>query len=395
MRMKMARSSGNRGSATDSGGGIAVLFDADLDYATAVYQGVQEHIVAKTGWPVLPLAAGSEAALGALLSGGRLRGIIGSFVSDKWIQTHGLAGVPMVNIGNLSDIKSVDAVTPDDCEAGRMAARVFVESGMRHFGFAGLSGIFDSQLRYQGFCEVIHAVGGEVSCAPRVGAGGAVSAWRGWLEGLKRPAGVYGATDYHARLVVTACRDLGRLVPDEMAVIGTGNSLMQGLFAGMGLSSVELSGRTVGREAARQLEARIQGGVTDPPVRRRIPPLRVLHRESSACCLGGDPVVARAQAYIRPRLAEPLDVAGVARGIGVSRRLLEMRCKAALKRSPYQELLRLRMEQASYLLVNTTMKVFEVGVACGFPEPHHFSAVFKRWHGHSPHIARGMADASP
>ena len=112
--------------------------------------------------------------------------------------------------------------------------------------------------------------------------------------------------------------------------------------------------------------------------------MRVLHRESSASCLGGDPVVARAQAYIRPRLSEPINVAAVARGIGVSRRLLEVRCKAALKRSPYQELLRLRMEQADYLLSNTPMKVYEVGMACGFPEPHHFSAVFKRWHGRSP-----------
>jgi LacI family transcriptional regulator len=185
-------------------------------------------------------------------------------------------------------------------------------------------------------------------------------------------------------MVVAACRELGRLVPDEVAVIGTGNALMQGLFAGIGLSSIELSGRAVGREAARQLEARIKGQVTGPPVRRWIAPVRMWHRESSASCLGGDPVVARAQAYIRPRLAEPLNVAAVARGIGVSRRLLEMRFKAALKRSPYQELLRLRMEQAAYLLANTPMKVFEVGMACGFPEPHHFSAVFKRVHGRSP-----------
>ena len=364
--------------------GVAVLFDTDLDYATAVYQGVQEHIVAATGWPVLPLAPGSEAALGALLAAGRLRGIIGPFVSDKWIQSNGLAVVPMVNVGNLSDIRTVDAVTPDDREAGRMAARVFVEGGIRNFGFAGVSGIFHSRLRQEGFCEVIQAAGGEVSSAPMIGAGGAVATWRVWLEALKQPAGVYCATDYHARLVVAACRELWRLVPDEVAVIGTGNALMQGLFAGIGLSSVELSGRAVGREAARQLEARITGQVTGAPIRRWIAPVRVLHRESSASCFGGDPVVARAQAYIRPRLAEPLNVAAMARGIGVSRRLLEMRCKAALKRSPYHELLRLRMEQAAYLLANTPMKVFEVGLACGFPEPHHFSAVFKRWYGRSP-----------
>ena len=386
--MIKALAEGKRRIKSDTVQGVAVLFDSELDYATSVYQGVQEHIMAATGWPVLPLASGSEAALGILLSAGRLRGIIGPFVSDKWIQSHGFASVPMVNVGNLSDIKSVDAVTPDDREAGRMAARVFVESGVRHFGFAGISGIFHSRLRHEGFCEVIQAAGGEVSIAPMVGAGGMASAWHSWLETLKEPAGVYCATDYHARLVVAACREMGRLVPDQVAVIGTGNALMQGLFAGIGLSSVELSERGVGREAARQLEARITGKITGAPIRCWIPPVRVLHRESSASCLGGDPVVARAQAYIRPRLAEPMDVAAVARGIGVSRRLLEMRCKAVLKRSPYQELLRLRMEQAVYLLANTTMKVFEVGMACGFPEPHHFSALFKKWYGRSPQACR-------
>jgi len=225
MRMKVAEKDENRRGESNAGRGVAVLFDNDLDYATAVYQGVQEHISTATGWPVLPLASGSEAALGALLAAGRLRGIIGPFVSDKWIQSLGLPRVPMVNVGNLSDIKSVDAVTPDDREVGRMAARVFVEGGVRYFGFAGISGIFH-------------------------------------------------------------------------------------------------------------------------------------------------------------------DVAAVAHGIGVSRRLLEMRCKAVLKRSPYQELLRLRMEQAVYLLTNTTMKVFEVGLACGFPEPHHFSALFKKWSSRSPQVCR-------
>ena len=373
----------------DSGKAVAVLFDADLDYATSVYQGVQEYFGAATGWPVLPLAPGHEGALAALLAAGSLRGVVGPFVSDKWIRDHGFDRIPAVNIANLSDIRAVDGVVPDDREAGRMAARAFIESGFRHFGFAGVSGVFHSRLRREGFEEVVRSAGAAVSCAPAVGTAGAIAVWRPWLEALPRPAGVYGGTDYHARLVLTACRELGRRVPDEVAVIGTGNSLMQGLFAGMTLSSVELPGRAVGREAARQLQARIEGTRRGKPERHWIPPVRVLHRASSACCLGADAVVARASVYIRSRLAEPLDIGRVARGIGVSRRLLELRFQATLKRSPYREILRLRMEQAAYLLTNTSMKVFEVGVACGFPESHHFSAVFRRWHGAPPGSNRG------
>ncbi len=363
---------------------MAILFDTDLDYATSVYQGVQEHFGGATGWPVLPLASGHDAALAALFVSGSLQGIIGPFVSDKWIGDHGFDRIPLVNIANLSDIRTVDAVVPDDREAGRMVARAFLESGLRHFGFVGVSGVFHSRLRHEGFDEVLRAAGAVVSCAPPAGAPRAVAMWRPWLEALPRPAGVYGATDYHARLVLAVCREMGRQVPDEVAVIGTGNALMQGLFAGMTLSSVELPGRLVGREAARQLQARIEKAYRGPPVRLWIPPVRVLHRESSACCLGADPVVARASTYIRSRLAEPLKVGQVAKGIGVSRRLLELRFRTILRRSPYREILRLRMEQAAHLLSNTSMKVLEVGMACGFPEAHHFSAAYRRWHGVPP-----------
>ncbi len=370
---------------------MAVLFDTDLDYAMSVYQGVLEHVAANTGWPVIPLAAGGESALEALSCAGQLRGIIGPFVSDKWIRDQRLDRVPMVNIANLSDIRSVDAVVPDDREAGRMAARAFIDSDFRHFGFAGVSGIFHSQLRYEGFAEAVAAVGAEASRAPMVGAGGAAVLGREWLRALAGPAGIYCASDYHARLVLAACRELGRAVPDDVALIGTGNTLMQGLFAGMALSSVELPGRAIGREAARQLEARVTGRCHGAAVRVWVPPVRVVHRESSSCCLGSDPVVARAMAYIRPRLTEPIDVGTVAREIGVSRRLLEIRFQRTLKRSPYREILRLRMEQAAYLLSHTSMKVLEVGLACGFPEPHHFSAVFRRWHGQPPLACRQQA----
>ena len=374
---------------------VAVLFDADLDYATAVYQGVQEQMAARTGWAVLPLAPGHESALVALQAAGRLQGVIAPFVSDKWIGDRGLDRVPAVNIANLSDIRSVDGVVPDDREAGRLAATAFIDSGFRNFGFAGVSGIFHARLRREGFIEAVRAQGGQVSEAPMVAAGCGAGAWTSWLQALPRPAGIYGATDFHARLVVRACRELGLGVPDDVAVIGTGNATLQGLLAGMTLSSVELPGVTVGREAAAQLLARATGDGAGPRVRRLIRPVNVLHRDSSACCLGADPVVARAMAYIRPRLAAPLDVAGVARAMGVSRRLLEMRFRSVVRRGPYREILRLRMEHAARLLADTSMKVLEVGAACGLPEPHHFSAVFRRWHGCSPQAWRDNGPGRP
>ncbi len=48
--------------------------------------------------------------------------------------------------------------------------------------------------------------------------------------------------------------------------------------------------------------------------------------------------------------------------------------------SPYQYLVRLRMQHAATLLLEGGMSVKETGRACGFPDPFHFSRVFKSIH---------------
>lgn len=48
--------------------------------------------------------------------------------------------------------------------------------------------------------------------------------------------------------------------------------------------------------------------------------------------------------------------------------------------SPYQYLVRLRMRHAAALLLEGNTPVKVTGVACGFPDPYHFSRVFKSIH---------------
>ena len=56
--------------------------------------------------------------------------------------------------------------------------------------------------------------------------------------------------------------------------------------------------------------------------------------------------------------------------------------------SPYQYLLRLKMNRAVDLLLGTNLLVKEVGLRSGFDDPFHFSRTFKRLQGTSPETFR-------
>ena len=56
--------------------------------------------------------------------------------------------------------------------------------------------------------------------------------------------------------------------------------------------------------------------------------------------------------------------------------------------APKQYILDLRLESAKQLLSNTLLSVAEVGEACGFPNPYHFSRTFKSATGLTPSVYR-------
>lgn len=63
--------------------------------------------------------------------------------------------------------------------------------------------------------------------------------------------------------------------------------------------------------------------------------------------------------------------------------------------SPYQFLLRLKMNRAAELLQRPGTLVKEVAGECGFPDPLHFSRVFRSVFGLSPAAFRGMVRTAP
>lgn len=362
---------------------IAVAFDLDFQHATEVFQGISDYCAQNAAWNLIPLNFGFEDLLGDLVASRKIDGIIGSFVSDAWIQSLDRQGLSIVNVSRISRIESVVTVGVDDRAIGQLAAGAFLESELTGFAYAGLPGYFYSQQRRAGYADTLKAQGFDFVAAPAR----RPSVWESWLKTLDLPTGIFCADDFLARNMVLACRRSGLSVPKDIAVIGVGNNALDSIFAGIPLSSVALPAREIGRAAAEQM-ARQLAGSSDAPASIDLPPGSLFQRESSLRTGRTDAVVEKALNHIRQNLAQPLTVDLLAREAAVSRRGLEMKFQEKLKRSPYAEITRQRMELAQTLLRDTALKVYEVGARCGYPEQHQFSAAFRKATGLSPRAWR-------
>jgi AraC-like DNA-binding protein len=81
--------------------------------------------------------------------------------------------------------------------------------------------------------------------------------------------------------------------------------------------------------------------------------------------------------------ARDFDAAKLAAGLGMSRRSMELRFKAALGLSPAHLFMASKIEEASMLL-SSGFSVKEASEELGFANPFHFSRVFKRLKGRPP-----------
>lgn len=96
----------------------------------------------------------------------------------------------------------------------------------------------------------------------------------------------------------------------------------------------------------------------------------------------------RALQAMESALEAPLSTAEVARGVNLSTRQLERLFARHLGKSPQTHYRDLRLHRARTLIEGSPMALTEIALSCGFETPSHFSRVFKRRYGVTPHALR-------
>jgi len=103
---------------------------------------------------------------------------------------------------------------------------------------------------------------------------------------------------------------------------------------------------------------------------------------------GYEPRVAAAIRLMEQRLDSPLTTAAIARRLGISVRTLELLFRQALGIGPGTYYLRLRLQAARRLLLDTRLPMQTVAVRCGFGSLSAFSRIFRRHFAVSPSAYR-------
>nr|WP_157016138.1 GlxA family transcriptional regulator [Mesorhizobium xinjiangense] len=87
-------------------------------------------------------------------------------------------------------------------------------------------------------------------------------------------------------------------------------------------------------------------------------------------------------------LAEPLSLIEIADRVGLSRRQIERLFRQEMGRSPARYYLEIRLDRARHLLVQSSLPVVDVAVACGFVSASHFSKCYRELYARSPQQER-------
>ncbi|MDR1963998.1 MAG: DNA-binding transcriptional regulator [Planctomycetaceae bacterium] len=280
-----------------------------------------------------------------------------------------------------------------DKTLGEMAANYFIERGFQYFGFYSCNtpwwvvprrSVFEETLRQRNFyCNIYSDHPDKRTMLHPVWENRFEKPLRKWLASLPKPIGIWVVTDHQAVRVLEGCRDLALRVPEDVAILGTSNDTLLCNLLSPPLSSIDVNGMAIGYEAARRLQLKMDGiKPTEPQV--NIPPLQVVTRQSTDVIAIPEPDVAAALALIREQACNGINVAKIVEEIGISRRSLERYFAKYLNRSPHDEILRVRINQAKILLHATTLSISAIARKTGFTNRDYFISAFHHHTGSTP-----------
>lgn len=317
------------------------------------------------------------------------------------------AGCPAVRFGALPHPgdSELPAVLPDLAAAGRLAAEHFATRNFRQVAYAGYdpeNPDANTHAMYVAFRDRAGELGmgahllstrsptneknpaREASRAARVA---------GWLRGLPKPIGVFAFNDIMAERIALACVKVGLTIPEDVALLGYGNSLQCEIMP-VRLSSVDPGlGHRI--QVAMHLLHDLMNGRAAPRQPIMVPPAGIVERRSTSVLAVNDAKVAKALRFLWDHFAEDLSVDDVARATGVNRRALERGFRRELQRGVRDELRRRRLDVACERLRTTDDSVAAIAAGIGYRSTQYLHRAFLAAYAMTPRKYRLAVRAEP
>lgn len=363
---------------------IALLIETSRSYGRDLLRGIKRCSIEHGQWSLFVEVRDLDSAPPVWLRHWDGDGLIVRSGSAAIAAAVRRVGVPTVEVRSQTRSRDCPFVGVDNAAVGRMVYAHLRECGLQQFGVFGLRTESFFVERSRSFRSCAQTDGLEVHEFVQDGPTERPSQWErqqqqlvGWLQSLPQPIGILACTDQLGCWLLDACHRARLSVPDQVAVIGVENDETLTEMSTPSLSSVQLDGEGAGYQAAQILRRMIRRR-SSTPESVLLPPLGVARRRSTELVAAADPQLAAAIRLLRSRACDGIRVADVLQQVPLSRTALERGCRQVTGRSPNQEIVSVRIRQASRYLRETEMTLDEIAARCGFSTTPYFVQVFRK-----------------
>lgn len=368
---------------------VLILMHPWAGYFSGVLSGIADYLLQRPDWFCTRLLPVPEDI--RRLPRIKCDGVIAR-VEPQLVKMFQRMNVPVVEIANWMTEHPFPRVVVDDAAVGRMAADHLVGLGLKHFGVAGPMRAAFAAIRLAHFENRLAEEGLTASVLsgrrPNDPTGsppphGIDARLMNWLVRLPKPAGIFAMTDHVAMVILEACNHLRIRVPEDLCVMGVDDDEMIGRFARPPLTSIAQPTQKIGFEAARLLD-RLMDGAAPPQHNILLQPTGLITRQSTNLLMTADKDVKAAISYIYDHVHEGLTVNDLLKVVPLNRRYLERKFRQLLRRTPLQEIQRVRIEMAKKLLATTSLALPAVARRSGYANARRLSEAFRAATGMTP-----------
>jgi LacI family transcriptional regulator len=372
---------------------VLLLVETTHAYGRGIVEGIARYALENGPWSIQFELQGLDALPPKWLKNWSGDGIITRTISLKSAKLLWATHLPIVEMLGSPKIGTAQVLGDFDVMA-QMAAEHFLSCGLRQFAYFTTGEVFWIKTHRDAFQNVIAEKGYTCHCYHPPISAQAVPHWDErqrprlikWIHSLPRPIGIFVSGDSPALPLLDVCRELHIAVPEEIAILAVGNDPVICETVHPTLSSLDLDARRIGYEAARLLDQKMAGKKTKEIV--RIPPSRVVVRQSTDLMVIPDADMVQAMRFIRDFACKGITVSRVTEEVGLSLSVLERRFHQYLGRTPKAEIMRVQIEHAKVLLARTDKTSGSIAHQCGFHSLQYFTNAFSHKVGMTPHAYR-------
>ena len=373
---------------------VGIRVPSWASFTRPIFRGIVDFIRNNEQWQIQTLVDSTNEMAPVLIDENwRGDGLILFRFSEEEAKIFKQCKIPVVNLSAECLGKGFPTVIPNNFEIGKQAAQHMLTLGLKNFSYWGdpsrnysieRGAAFEKQINSAGFdCIKVQI---EPDHLP----------WDGrWikmherivkeLDRLPKPVGIFAKDDMLGSNIIRICNEVGILVPEEVAVMGTNADEVFCQISTPPLSSVAYPGESVGYEAARLLSKMMNGQYIKNDHLVTMPIRDIVARESTNTFAIDDLVVTQAVQYIRAVApVYPIHVSEVAARSSLSLSGFNKHFVQLMGHTPKEEIKRVRLAKLQTLLKNSNEKISHIAMDMKFGSPEELSRFFKRETGMVP-----------